>query len=141
MSELNFKNVVTIFNKFIGRFNKKNMPKKVSDLSDSEKDKLSELLIQDFIESGGGGIVQPHESDSVDMLEIFTKRMENAHGDITLSKKQFRYCFKIANRMELSGMEANVAVDLALKYRDEMHVDVDKLVKKLCLFAKDKRKL
>ena len=107
-------NTKKIFAKFIGDFNKKNLAKKVDDLSADEQDRLCESLIQDFNNSGGGGIVQRHESDSVDMLEIFTKRMEDTHGDITLSKKQFRFCFIIANRMELSGMEANAAVDLAI---------------------------
>ncbi len=121
-------NLTTIFRKFIGDFNRQDLAEKVDNLSGDEQDKLWESLIQDFNNSCGGGIVQRHEGDSVDMLEIFTKRMEDTHVDITLSKKQFRFCFIIANRMELSGMEANAAVDLAIGYRDEVQVDVEEFV-------------
>lgn len=120
-----------IFTKFIGNFNTKNFAKKVDALSDGEQDKLSESLIQDSNNSGGGGIVQRHESDSVDFLEIFSKRVSSSHSDISLSKKERGFCFKVANRLNLLGMDENKAVDLAIKNKNKTHMNVDKLVKQL----------
>ncbi|MFK5892868.1 MAG: hypothetical protein QM504_06580 [Pseudomonadota bacterium] len=133
-------NQTTIFGNFIGSFNMKSLSKKVDNLSDDEQNKLCESLIQDFNNSGGAGIVQRHESDSVDFLEIFSKQLSKVFVNVKLNKQQHKFCFKLANRLDLSGMETDLAVGLAVANRDKTDQDVDRLVKQLLMEVKKQRK-